>query len=70
MPDDVYTVVEIVGTSEESVTKAIERAVSRASETLRNLGWFKVAEIRGSLENGKISRYQVTLTVGFKLEES
>jgi dodecin len=69
MTEHVYKVVEIVGSSEESVTKAIERAVSKAGETLRNLGWFEVMQVRGHLENGKVGHYQVTLKVGFKLEE-
>jgi dodecin len=68
MSEHVYTVVEVVGTSEESVTKAIEAGISRASATLRNLGWFEVVQVRGSLQNGKIGRYQVTLKVGFELE--
>jgi len=70
MTEHVYKVVEIVGTSAESVTKAIERAVAKASETLRNLGWFEVAQVRGHLEGGKVAHYQVTLKVGFKLEDS
>jgi flavin-binding protein dodecin len=68
MTEHVYKVVEIVGSSEESVTKAIERAVSKAGETLRNLGWFEVMQVRGHLENGKVAHYQVTLKVGFKLD--
>lgn len=70
MTEHVYKVVEIVGTSAESVTKAIERAVAKASETLRNLGWFEVVQVRGHLEDGKVAHYQVTLKVGFTLEES
>lgn len=68
MPEHVYKVVEIVGTSQESVTKAIDRAVEKAGESLRNLGWFEVMQVRGNLEGGKVA-YQVTLKVGFKLEE-
>jgi flavin-binding protein dodecin len=68
MPDTVYKVVEVVGTSEQSISKAIEAAVAKASQSLRHLGWFEVAQIRGSIDDGKVKRYQVTLKVGFSLE--
>jgi flavin-binding protein dodecin len=68
MPDPVYKVVEVVGTSEQSISKAIENAITKASGTLRRLGWFEVGQIRGSIEGGKVNRYQVTLKVGFTLE--
>jgi flavin-binding protein dodecin len=68
MSDPVYKVVEVVGTSEQSISKAIESAITRASGSLRRLGWFEVGEIRGNIENGKVNRYQVTLKVGFTLE--
>ena len=68
MTEPVYRVVEIVGTSEESVSKAIDHAIARASKTLRHLGWFEVANVRGAIEDGKVLRYQVTLKVGFTLE--
>jgi flavin-binding protein dodecin len=69
MPEHVYKVVEIVGSSETSVSKAIDRAIQKASETLRNIGWFEVEQIRGHIENGKVAQYQVTLKLGFRLEE-
>ena len=68
MPDPVYKVVEVVGTSEQSISKAIEGAVAKASGSLRHLSWFEVAQIRGSIDAGKINRYQVTLKAGFTLE--
>lgn len=68
MPDPVYKVVEVVGTSTESMSKAIDNAVSKAAGSLRNLGWFEVVQARGNIENGKVGRYQVTLKVGFTLE--
>ena len=68
MSDPVYRVIEVVGTSEESVSKAIDNAIARASSTLRHLGWFEVVQVRGSIENGKAKRYQVTVKVGFTLE--
>jgi flavin-binding protein dodecin len=68
MSDPVYKVVEVVGTSEQSISKAIENAITRASGSLRHLGWFEVGQIRGNIEDGKVNRYQVTLKVGFTLE--
>ncbi|MFL5252139.1 MAG: dodecin [Rhodopila sp.] len=70
MTEHVYKVVELVGTSEESVTKAIDRAITKASETLRHLGWFEVVQVRGHVEDGKVAHYQVTIKAGFRLEES
>jgi dodecin len=69
MADSVYKVVEVVGTSNESISKAISRAISKAGATLRHLGWFEVVQIRGSIENDQIRQYQVTVKVGFTLEE-
>ncbi|HEY7579501.1 MAG TPA: dodecin [Acetobacteraceae bacterium] len=69
MTENVYKVVELVGTSEESVSKAIDRAIDKASLTLRNLGWFEVVQVRGHIEDGKVAHYQVTLKLGFRLEE-
>jgi flavin-binding protein dodecin len=68
MAEPVYRVVEIVGTSEESISSAIEHAIERASKTLRHLGWFELAHVRGAIEDGKVRRYQATLKVGFTLE--
>jgi flavin-binding protein dodecin len=69
MPDSVFKVVEVVGTSDESISKAITRAIEKASSTLRQLGWFEVTQIRGHVENGEVDCYQVTLKLGFKLED-
>ena len=68
MPDHVYRIIEIAGSSEESISAAIENAIERASKTLRNIGWFEVIQTRGHVENGKIAHYQVVLKVGFTLE--
>lgn len=68
MPDHVYKVVELVGSSEESVSKAVEGAIAKAAQTIRHLGWFEVVNVRGHIENGKIAHYQVTLKAGFRLE--
>jgi len=66
--DHVYRKTELVGSSSESLTNAIETAVERASRTLRNLEWFEVSEIRGHIQEGKVAHYQVTLKVGFRVE--
>ena len=68
MPDPVYKIVEIVGSSEQSISKAIDNAINKASGSLRNLGWFEVVQMRGDIKDGKVGRYQVTLKVGFTLE--
>jgi len=70
MAEAVYKVVELVGTSQNSISEAIESAISRADVTVRNLGWFEVTQIRGALENGTIKDYQVALKAGFKLDET
>ncbi|MBV9209437.1 MAG: dodecin domain-containing protein [Acidobacteria bacterium] len=67
MSESVFKGVEIVGTSEQSFSHAIEVAVGRARQTLRNLSWFVVKEQRGGLQQGRLE-YQVTLCVYFKLE--
>jgi flavin-binding protein dodecin len=69
MPENVYKIVELVGTSEESVSKAIDRAIEKASGTLRHLGWFEVEQVRGHIEDGKVAHYQVTIKAGFRLED-
>jgi dodecin len=67
--DHTYRVIELVGTSETSVSDAIDSAIARAGKTLRNLRWFEVAQVRGHIEEGKVAHYQVTLKVGFTMEE-
>jgi dodecin len=69
MPEHVYKVVELVGSSEESVSKAIDRAIEKAALTLRQLGWFEVVQVRGHIEDGKVAHYQVTIKAGFRLED-
>jgi dodecin len=69
MSDHVYKTVEITGSSPDGVNQAIDRAVTKASQTLRGLAWFEVTEIRGHIEEGVVAHYQVTLKVGFRLED-
>jgi flavin-binding protein dodecin len=68
MSDHVYKMVELVGSSETSIEDAIQTAIKRASQTLRNLHWFEVVQTRGHIENGEIPHYQVVLKVGLTLE--
>jgi flavin-binding protein dodecin len=69
MSDHVYKSVEITGSSTEGVTQAIDRAVGKASETLRHLDWFEVINVRGVIADGVVGHYQVTLKIGFRLED-
>ena len=69
MSDNVYRIIELAGSSPGSIEEAIQNAVSRAGETLRNLDWFQVVETRGSIgDNNKVRDYQVVLKVGFTIE--
>ena len=69
MPDHTYRGTEIVGTSPESVEAAIRNGIDRAAKTLRNLDWFETTEIRGHLVDGAIAHFQVTMKVGFRLDD-
>jgi dodecin len=69
MAESVFKVIELVGTSETSISKAIDGAISKAGETVRQMGWFEVTQIRGRVEAGKVESYQVTLKAGFRLED-
>ncbi|HEX8534835.1 MAG TPA: dodecin [Allosphingosinicella sp.] len=67
MSDNIYKIIEIVGSSETSIEDAIEKAVARASSTIDDVRWFEVKETRGHVENGRVAHYQVTLRIGFTL---
>lgn len=69
MSDSVYSVSEIVGSSTESIDDAVKGAIGRASKTLHNLDWFEVSAIRGRIEDNQSCKFQVTLKVGFRLDE-
>ncbi|MGW3016874.1 dodecin [Streptomyces longwoodensis] len=69
MTNHTYRVTEIVGTSPDGVDQAIRNGITRASQTLRNLDWFEVTQVRGQLEDGYVAHWQVGLKVGFRLEE-
>ncbi len=68
MSDHIYKKVELVGSSAVSIEDAVNNAVARASETLRNLRWLEVVETRAHLENGRVAHWQVTVKIGFTLE--
>lgn len=68
MADHVYKIVELVGTSPDGVDQAVENALERANRTIRNIRWFETLNIRGSVEDGKVKEFQVTLKVGFTME--
>jgi flavin-binding protein dodecin len=67
MPGPVYKIVELVGTSEVSVSEAVQNAVRRASQTLQNLDWFEVGETRGSIKDGRVFEFQVAVRIGCRL---
>ena len=68
MSDNVYKVIELVGSSATSIEDAIENAIVRASATVREIRWFEVISTRGHVENGRVAHYQVTLKIGFTLQ--
>ena len=69
MPENTYKVTEIVGTSTNGVDEAIRNGVSKASQTLRNLDWFEVVGVRGHLVDGGVGHYQVTMKIGFRIDD-
>lgn len=68
MNEHVYKVIELVGSSPDSIEGAVENALARASKTLHDLRWFEVVETRGHIEKGRVGHYQVVLKVGFSLD--
>jgi flavin-binding protein dodecin len=69
MSSHTYKKIELVGSSPNSVQEAIENAIAKAAQTIRNLRWFEVLETRGYIESGKVAYWQVTLKIGFTLED-
>jgi dodecin len=70
MSEHIYKKIELVGSSPNGFEEAVKNALARAEKTVRNMRWFEVAETRGYIENGKIGHWQVTLKVGFTLEDA
>lgn len=68
MSEHIYKTIELVGSSSQGVEDAVQKAVAKASESLRNLRWFEVLETRGHIEGGRVIHWQVTLKIGFTLE--
>jgi flavin-binding protein dodecin len=69
MDEHIYKKVELTGSSKTSIEDAVQNAITKASKTLRNVHWFEVVETRGYIENGKVDYWQVTLKLGFRLED-
>jgi hypothetical protein len=67
MPEKTYKIIEVVGVSAESVQHAVRNAIAKASETVRNIDWFEVQQIRGAIHNGQ-PEFQVAVRIGFRLE--
>jgi hypothetical protein len=68
MSSKTYKLIEIVGTSKESFAKAVQEGVEKAAQSLHNLDWFEVVDLRGRIESGHVAEYQVTMKVGFRLD--
>jgi flavin-binding protein dodecin len=69
MPEHVYKHLELTGSSTKSSDEAVSNAIAKAALTIRNIHWFKVIETRGHIADGKVSHWQVSLQVGFRLED-
>ena len=69
MSDNTYKVTEIVGTSANGVDEAIRNGIGKASQTLRNLDWFEIVGVRGDILNGAVGHYQVTMKIGFRIDD-
>ncbi len=69
MSQPVYKTIDLVGTSETGVEHAVEQAIGRASKTVRNMRWFQITEVRGTVEGSDVGQWQVSLKVGFTLED-
>jgi len=69
MSNHIYKKIELVGSSPNSIEEAVQNALAKAAQSLRNLRWFEVVETRGQIENNKVAHWQVTIKVGFTLED-
>ena len=69
MSDHVYKTIELTGSSKKGIEDAVNQAVAKASKTVRNMHWFEVIETRGHIVDGKVAHWQVSLKVGFTLED-
>ena len=69
MNGSVFKLIELTGTSTNSIEEAVQNAIAMAEESVRQMRWFEVVETRGTIDNGKIGEWQVTVKVGFKIEK-
>ena len=69
MPDKTYKIIEVVGVSEKSIAEAVRNAITKAQQTVRNIDWFEVIEVRGEVKKNAIAHWQVTVKIGFRLED-
>jgi len=69
MSSHIYKKIELIGSSPNSIEEAVQNAIAKASQSLRNLRWFEVVETRGHIEEGRIAHWQVTIKIGFTLED-
>ncbi|MEJ2103759.1 MAG: dodecin family protein [Ignavibacteriaceae bacterium] len=69
MPDHIYKHIELTGSSKNSIEEAVQNAVIKANESVRNMRWFQMVDLRGHIDNGNVSHWQVTIKIGFTLED-
>jgi flavin-binding protein dodecin len=69
MPDHIYKHIELTGSSKNSIEEAVQNAITKAQQTVRNMRWFQMMDLRGHIENGTVSHWQVTIKIGFTLED-
>ena len=69
MSEHVYKLVELTGSSKTNIEDAIQNAITKAVQTVRHMHWFQVVDTRGTIDNGKVEYWQVTIKVGFRLED-
>jgi flavin-binding protein dodecin len=69
MADHIYKTIELVGSSTRGMEDAVQKAIAKASETVRNLRWFEIIDTRGHIEQGRVAHWQVTLKIGFTIED-
>ena len=69
MPDHIYKHIELTGSSKNTIEEAVQNAVAKANESVRNMRWFQMVDLRGHIDNGIVSHWQVTIKIGFTLED-
>ncbi len=69
MTDHTYKHIELTGTSKQSVEEAVQNAITKSNESVRNMRWFQMTDLRGHIDEGKVSHWQVTIKIGFTMED-